>query len=104
MLSVRQDSTATGPAPVSLLQPAASTLWLLAHPTAPRYMGTDTPVEDAVSVHVVECLHELVHVGAHTVLCKVVAPAPYQLIDVHVLTAYATINSTAMRGKLKALL
>lgn len=44
-----------------------------------------SPVEDAIPVHVVECLHQLVHVRAHTLLSQVVPAATYQLINVHVL-------------------
>lgn len=44
-------------------------------------------MKDAIPVHVVEGLHELIHVGAHPVLGNIVAPPTYQLIDFHVLQA-----------------
>lgn len=44
----------------------------------------DVSVEDAVAVHVVHALHELVHVVLDPVLCNVVPPPSDELIDVHV--------------------
>ena len=44
----------------------------------------DAPVEDAVSVHLVDGLHELVEVDAHALLGEVVRAALDELVDVAV--------------------
>ena len=41
-------------------------------------------MEDAVAVHVVHGLNELVHVALHAILCHVMPPATNELVDVHV--------------------
>lgn len=64
----------------------------------PQHTHTHTPVEYTVAVHVVQCLHELVGVGAHTLISQVMTPTTYELIDIHVLqqhTAVTTITSNA---------
>lgn len=43
------------------------------------------PVKDAITVHVVKCFCELVHVAAHALLAHIVAPSTDKLVDIHAL-------------------
>jgi hypothetical protein len=47
-------------------------------------LGLDVAVEDAVAVHVVHGLHQLVHVVLQPLLPDVVPPPADELVDVHV--------------------
>lgn len=58
--------------------------------TAAALPPASSPVEDAVPVHMIHGLHELVQVCFHPVLCNVVSPPTYELIDVHVLHQAST--------------